>query len=402
MILRRGVGDLVPAGTPYFPHERPLVPTIIQTVEGRAREGGRFGVTSVPLSGLAGLVAAVHARRGMGDVQYCSSNPPSASQAAYLGQQGISYSIVECGGTPTPQGTNQGNQPVSGILNTNVAPSSAPVYQAPTDIEDCVALGLGTSAGQACVARNTQRAVNAENAHLSDNQQYQTQLCIANGGGGYVPAGQDVGSWCAGQYGGSVPATYAPMVSSGPSGVVTASGAAPAVPAATAATFSFQNLTSGNVSQFNVGDKWQISISGTQPNMPVWVVGGKNGASSGTQMGQTNGSGAFSLSGQMTADQVGTWQEAWSVGNPAVAPAQNVGFLAFSVLAPPATKTIDTTGGGGSTGGGGTSTTTTTTNATGTFDIGSFLTESVFMGIPNWILIAGAGAIFLFMSGGHK
>ena len=52
-------------------------------------------------------------------------------------------------------------------------------------------MGLATSAGQACVARNTARAVAAENAHIANNQQYQTQLCIANGGGGWVPAGQD-------------------------------------------------------------------------------------------------------------------------------------------------------------------------------------------------------------------
>ena len=132
-----------------------------------------------------------------------------------------------------------------------------------------------------------------------------------------------------------------------------------------------------------------------------------NGAMSYSVMGSTDGSGNFSKSGQITADQVGTWQETWGVGDPTKGPAQSVGFIAFTVQPPSQALTTppakQTTGGGGTTipsttgGGGG----TTTTTPPGTFDIGSFLTGSAFMGIPNWMLLAGAGGLVLFMGGRH-
>ena len=275
MILRRGMSALVPAGAPYFGRQAPLVPTIINTIAGRAFEGGKYGVTRNVLGTNPVLRGSRMRRRGMGDVTYCSNNPPSGSQAAYLAANGIAYSIVDCGGTATPQGTNLGNQPITTIANPNTAPLVAPVYQAPTGIEDCVAMGLATSAGQACVARNTARAVAAENAHIANNQQYQTQLCIANGGGGWVPAGQDVGQWCAGHYGGSVTSGYVPIVSSGSSGTSAtppASGAA-VVPSAGAARLSFQNLTNASTSQFQVGDKWIVSITGAAPEYSGRGVG---------------------------------------------------------------------------------------------------------------------------------
>ena len=157
MILRRGMSAFVPAGAPYFARQAPLVPTIINTIAGRAFEGGKYGVTRNVLGTNPVLRGSRMRRRGMGDVTYCSNNPPSGSQAAYLAANGIAYSIVDCGGTATPQGTNLGNQPITTIANPNTAPLVAPVYQAPTGIEDCVAMGLATSAGQACVARNTAR-----------------------------------------------------------------------------------------------------------------------------------------------------------------------------------------------------------------------------------------------------
>lgn len=399
MILRRGVGALVPAGMPYFRAQRPLLPTVIQTIAGRQVEGPRGLGTNAVLRrrGVRGLGAAV---------TYCQNSPPDAATAAIIAARGDSVSLVQCGGTPTPQGTNQGNQPVFTIANPNAVPGAAPVYQAPTDIEDCVSMGLATSAGQACVARNTARAVAAENAHLANNQQYQTQLCISNGGGGWVPAGQDVGAWCAGQYGGSVTSGYVPIVSSGPSGtpVTSASGAA-VVPSAGAARLSFQNLTGSSSSQLAVGDKWVVSITGAPANTRVNVLGGLNGASAFNVMGSTDSAGNFSKSGQITADQAGTWQETWSLGDPQQGPVQSVGFVAFTVQpqssqspAASASSSSSPSGGGAatpSTSGGGAAVATTA----GTFDLGSFLTGSAFLGLPNWMLLAAAaGAIVLFGS----
>lgn len=403
MILRRGMGALVPAGTPYFPGQGPLLPTVIRTIAGREREGRQFGVTAYPrgLGGRGFGTNAVRRRgvRGLGDVTYCVNNPPNQAQQDYLQIAAIPWSLIDCGGTPTPQGANQGNQPVVTIANPNAAPGAAPVYQAPTDIEDCVSMGLATSAGQACVARNTARAVAAENAHLTDNSQYQTQLCIANGGGGWVPAGQDVGQWCAGNYGGVVPTTYSPVASIGTSGTPVPAGGAVAAQQSYAYSPVLHFLSStGNAARFNVGDYWTVNIQGGAPNSPVTAVGGMNGAKNVTVMGSTDASGSFSLQGQMTADQIGSWQEQWNVGNAAA------GFVAFTVnpagstsavvppnkQAPPVVTPPVVT-----------PPVVTPPATTGTFDLGTFLTESVFMGIPNWILLAGVGGVVLLM-GAHQ
>jgi hypothetical protein len=89
------------------------------------------------------------------------------------------------------------------------------------------------------------------------------------------------------------------------------------------AVFSFTNLTSGNNSVFNVGDRWQIQISGAAPNAPVSLAGGQNGANTTTAMGTTDSTGSFATNGQMTAAEVGSWTEAWTVGG---VPISSFGF----------------------------------------------------------------------------
>lgn len=88
---------------------------------------------------------------------------------------------------------------------------------------------------------------------------------------------------------------------------------------------AFTNITSGDNSNFRVGDRWQIRISGAPPNAPVSVNGGVNGENASSQMGSTDPSGNFTLNGQMTQDQVGNWAEAWRVDN------QVVGTFRFTV-----------------------------------------------------------------------
>jgi hypothetical protein len=159
---------------------------------------------------------------------------------------------------------------------------------------------------------------------------------------------------------------------------------------------TFQNLSSGNPLVLRVGDNWKVTIAGASPNAAVAVTGGLNGQSSTTPMGSTDASGGFTKSGTITADEVGAWQEHWTVGG------VSSGFFAFTVPAPgavtapaggapaPSPGAVAPAAGGRPAAAG-----------SGIFDVGSFLTESVFMGVPNWILLLGLGGVFLWMSGGH-
>lgn len=92
-------------------------------------------------------------------------------------------------------------------------------------------------------------------------------------------------------------------------------------------SLQFTNNSGGTSSLLRIGDRWTIRISGA-PNSPVVVVGGKNGAMDSMAMGATDAAGNFELAGTITADQVGSWFEQWSVGG------QPVGQFAFTI--PPA------------------------------------------------------------------
>lgn len=90
-----------------------------------------------------------------------------------------------------------------------------------------------------------------------------------------------------------------------------------------------------NKGQYNVGDTFQLTIVGP-PNQPVSVVASHNGVTAAqTQMGTTDSSGRFSITGTMTVDTVGNWSENWYVGN---TPAGNVSFSVMAnALKPPVT-----------------------------------------------------------------
>jgi hypothetical protein len=139
-------------------------------------------------------------------------------------------------------------------------------------------------------------------------------------------------------------------------------------------SFTFTNLTSGNNGVFQVGDKWQVKISGASPNAPVTVTGGQNGANAVGNTGSTDAQGNFSYNGQITSDQIGSWQEVWKVG-----PTQVASF-GFTVAAP-----------GGS----------TSTPATGSSTASSFFTGTVSLGgtsVPMWAILAAVGVgIFLMV-----
>jgi hypothetical protein len=149
-----------------------------------------------------------------------------------------------------------------------------------------------------------------------------------------------------------------------------------------ASSITFTNLSSGNSSKLTVGDRWQIQISNAARNAPVSVTGGQNGANATTPMGTTDSSGNWTSNGQVTADMIGSWQEAWSVGG------QPVGTISFSVV--PAA------------GGASSSTPSTSTSGAGQTVTGSFMdlfSKSTTIGgasIPDWALI-GAGLVVVFL-----
>lgn len=147
---------------------------------------------------------------------------------------------------------------------------------------------------------------------------------------------------------------------------------------------------------FNVGDPWQITISGP-PNSQVAVSGTQNGASVGTAtpMGTIGSGGTLVLTGTMGAPQVGNWTESWTVGG------QNAGSISFSVAAPSGSS-----GGGGSTGNplaGGSSSNGSSGGSSPSTDPFAFLTNTVTIGgiaIPIWAL--GGGAIAALWLMGRK
>ena len=93
----------------------------------------------------------------------------------------------------------------------------------------------------------------------------------------------------------------------------------------------FVNTTTGNASLLRVGDSWTLEVSGP-PNSDVLSVGGPAGQRNRTVLGRTNSAGAWNTSGRMTAAEIGTWVQDFSVGGVAV------GQLAFVVEAVQAEK----------------------------------------------------------------
>lgn len=152
--------------------------------------------------------------------------------------------------------------------------------------------------------------------------------------------------------------------------------------------FAFTNLTSGDNTNFRVGDRWQIQILAA-PNLPVTMSGGRNGENVSHSMGSTDATGRFILNGQMGEGEIGDWREAWRVAGNII---KDIGFKVSpsggSVAAAQAT-------------GGGQSTQTQPPNQTSVF--GTLPGGSISIGgtdIP-WVLIGGglAVAYFLFMRG---
>ena len=150
----------------------------------------------------------------------------------------------------------------------------------------------------------------------------------------------------------------------------------------------------GGTNALQVGDTWQVQITGASPNSPVTVSGSMPGGTfSGTSMGSTDNSGNFSKSGTFDTSTVGSWQETWAVGG---AQSGTISFTVAAATTPAGQSIISSSGAasgggtatGGSTSAGATSSTSSTTIAG--FDLSS---------IPWWGWLAAGGAVLYAMKG---
>ena len=287
--------------------------------------------------------------------------------------------------------------PTGGFVGSGGGAPAA-VYQTPAVIPNPSCLQDtgpgGTAFSDAC--QQQLHAVQQQRFQLANNANFQVDYanCVGQGLDPSVCASRTYGLTPAGGYtsdagagpGGSQlivdangnPVLAPPPVYTGPPlpGMTPGSGGGQG---STHTVLAFTNLTSGDNTNFKVGDRWQIKITGAAPNAPVTVSGGMSGgstfASQGmTSQGTTDSSGNFTMNGQMDQSQIGSWSESWSIAG---APISSFSFNVSAV---------------GSTGGG-TAPSTSTTSVFGTLPGGSVTIGGT--SVP-WLAI-GAGVVALFL-----
>jgi hypothetical protein len=201
---------------------------------------------------------------------------------------------------------------------------------------------------------------------------------------GYLPGTpQAILDWRAANPGGGSPGPAA-----GGSGGSAGGGLSP--------SFAFTNLTSGDNTNFKVGDRWQILVTGPA-NSPVSFNGGRNGDNQVHPMGSTDSTGKFTLNGQMGQGEIGDWAEAWRVNN------QIVASFTFRVLPSSSVTTPSSTPGTGTgTGSGQSRQTTQSPISKSVFD--TLPGGSVSIGGPDvpWALVGGGLLVaYLMFRGGR-
>lgn len=263
---------------------------------------------------------------------------------------------------------------------------------------DCTTEIIQGGTGTACVNENYRR----QQANFAEHDQDQRAGHVAdckrdyalNHGGS--DAGNPCDSWDYGSTSGyaqpgytATPAqVYAAAAAPGAGAVVQTPPPASPPPSASAAprvTFVNQSRP-GQTSALQVGDSWSITLTGPA-GAAVSVAGGQNGKSDVTALGAIDAGGSKVISGQATADQVGSWIESWTVGG---VPA---GVLRFTIAA--------------ASGGQQSSTAPPPTNNAGGGYVPAdligkaeqFVTDS---GIPTWAIAAGVGVAALFFFGGRR
>lgn len=201
------------------------------------------------------------------------------------------------------------------------------------------------------------------------------------------------------------PVVYTPQDRSG------GAGAGPGAAAGSGAsgarvTAAIQNLSRPGQS-FQVGDQWQITVSGAA-SQPVSGSATKDGASLGTTpFGSTDASGQRVLTGSFGASTVGSWVEVWSVGGVQAPP---ISFTVAAASSPSgagsgagagAGSSGGGAGSGGSSSGGGGGTSSPGPDA-GASSALSFLGSSFSVGsyqVPVWGVLAAVVGVGWMISG---
>ena len=148
------------------------------------------------------------------------------------------------------------------------------------------------------------------------------------------------------------------------------------------------NLTAPG-GQLEVGDQWQLVITGPANSSVTGSSTQNGGAPSTNNFGSTDGSGRLTLGGNFGAGDAGSWLETWTVAG--AKPAQVSFVVAQAGNSNPAAGTSNSTSGGGSSSSTGSSTTGSGVDL-------SFLTNPVsIMGqsFPVWGLAAAALVAFM-------
>jgi len=342
MLIRRGVSALVPAGAPYMRNQAPLIPTIIQTIAGVEREGGRFGVTAnpvfPPLIGRGPRFQRGVGGRGLGAVlqgtftnlttgkSYPAPWPPGGTMtpeyAAPIFKTGDRYRVAITGAEP--------NGGIDGVFVLN---STFSGYSGQIDPAMSIWLGRET--------RNLDQPLGQADAF--GNWSMSGVFTDAMAGNWYQAYGNGQASRANSSFifnsakADAVVPTAQINMDLGPAYYQQASNQVPtqAAPTATVQTLA-QQLAAANLTMLPTGQ-----LVTTPP---------PSASGAGASTGGAGGSGA--AGGAATPGTGG------------------------SIIAPGGALTIP-----------------------GTFDIGSFLTGSAFLGLPNWILLAAAaGAVVLLGS----
>ncbi len=254
---------------------------------------GDASVLSTAGGGALYLAAAPIARANGFSVPFMSGQAGLGSRVVYVNPDGSVGTVFDWSVYPPPVFTG----------GPQTYPSSIPTAQQEANYQAFVAAhpGVTVTSDYAFVPppRDAwfQYVLATGAADLAAIQAANVAATIAQSQAGCAATGGTwSGSGCTGGSGGTPPSAYVPPGS---------------VPVSPTATLSF--ATSRSPSQ--VGDSWQLSISGAPPNAPVTVAGiHPDGTSATNPMGTSKPDGSFDLTGTFDTTVEGTWHETWYVG----------------------------------------------------------------------------------------
>ena len=321
-----------------------------------------------------GTLRMLRSLRGLGDTT-CTAT--SCAGPYDNPQYNYDYWLTQgaaAGAVQTQPGSQTETVDVTAVQQAQAGGASGVTYQqlmAAAGVVLCTGADMDVSEQWACSQANQPRL-----QAISDLQ-------IRTGGN---PSQADLAALAA-KFGGSL--AYTPSPAQAAAAIAATATAARGDTRGTAAqggTLSFAPSRGGGILQ--PGDTWTITISGASPNTQVTVQGGKNGASDKTPMGSTDGSGNFSLSGTITADNIGSWAETWYVGS-ALSGSFNFQVVAAGTITTPAAT-------------GGAVPATAPAAPLIPASVQSWFTSTMIDGIPNWVLALGAVGVGWFLLRGKK